>query len=348
MPKQTRPKLTLEETTMNWSKLKIFGSLATGVTALLMSALPASASPPQVITKIDVPGAVVTVASGINPNGTIVGWYCLKLPCNSANTRGFLLQNDVFTYIDLPNSIDHPATGTQPRYISPQGVVIGAYFTLENGATVGSPRFRGFVWYEGAFVYFDAPDLTSDGQPVYDNPSFTHSIIPRSINAHGEIVGCIHDKDQMNSMHGFLLNSETGAFSRLADGMTMNNGITESGEIVGLDFMTLVGYQIDKLGDKEPLPNPQGFQEIDAWDINSRGDIVGAAVANGVQHGFLRSKRGDYSFIDPDGALATTAFSINSRGDVVGNYRDAVGPQCSTTACVHGFLLQRGSTTEVE
>ena len=315
------------------TRVNLQPKIATAViTALLALAFPAWGKGPEITKKIDVPGAVVTVASGINPDGTIVGWYCLRLPCNALNTRGFLLSDEGWTYIDVPNSADRPALGTQPRYISPQGVVIGAYFSelfrQADGTT--APRFRGFAWYQGSFSYFDAPDLTSDGQPVYDNPSWPHSIIPR-----------IHDKDQMDSMHGFL--SRDGEFTRLTSGSTMNNGVTESGEILGLDFANLSGYRIDKSGNVETLTMP-GAQETYAWDINSRGEIVGVAWTDNdtVQHAFLRSKNGDYSFVDPAGALAATAFAINSSGDVVGNYRDAVGKQCSTTACVHGFLLQRG------
>lgn len=325
---------------MDRSKAKILGSLAAGFTALFLSALPASANQPQTST-IDVKGAVVTVASGINADGAIVGWYCLELPCNSAHTRGFLRdKNGMFTDINVPNSSEHPATGTQPRYISPQGVVIGAYFTLENGATVKQPRFRGFAWYQNQFMYFDAPDLTSDGQPVYDNPSFAHSIIPRGINAEGQIVGCIHDKDQMGSMHGFLLSAETGAFSRLTGGMTMNNGITESGETVGTDFGMGTGYHILKSGLVETISVPDSLV-TQVWDINSRGEIVGTTLVGGVQHGFVRSKRGNYTFVDPDGALATTVFGMNSEGDVVGNFLDANG-------AVHGFLLGRRSASDAE
>jgi len=306
-------------------------------------ALSASASRPEVTTKIDVPGAVVTVASGINPDGVIVGWYCLKLPCNALNTRGFLLDSTGLQSIDVPNTPDRPALGTQPRYISPQGVVIGAYFSelFKQGDGTMAPRFRGFAWFQGTFTFFDAPDETSDGQPVYDNPSWPHSIIPRAINAKGDIVGCIHDKDQMDSMHGFMLSD--GQFTRLAPGNTMNNGVTESGDFVGLDFMNLNGYHIDNSGNVETLTMP-GAQETYAWDINSRGEIVGVAWTDNdtVQHAFFRSKKGDYRLIDPDGSLAAAAFGINSSGDIVGNYRDGVGPQCRTTACVHGFLVQRG------
>jgi len=322
---------------MNWLNLKSHtGRIAIDtVIALVLVAIPAWAARREVTTKIDVPGAVVTIASGMNGEGVIVGWFCRQLPCNATRQRGFLLSEGEFTYIDVPNSADRPAIGTQPRYISPQGVVIGAYFTLEDGASVAMPRYRGFAWYEGAFTYFDAPDW------IYDNPASPHSIIPRAINSKGQIVGCIHDRDTMDSMHGFLLSN--GVFTKYALGNTMHNGITKFGGIVGADFTTATGYHIDKFGNVEPVVMP-GADETYAWDINSRGEIVGIAWTNGdtVQHAFLRSKRGDYRLVDPDGALAAQAFGISSSGSVVGDYRDANGTQCATTACVHGFLLQRG------
>lgn len=118
-------------------------------------------------------------------------------------------------------------------------------------------------------------------------------------------------------------------------GMSMNNGISDSGEIVGTDFAMGTGYHISKSGSVETVSAP-GALVTQAWDINSRGEIVGTTLLNGVQHAFVRSQQGDYSFVDPDAAVAGTAFGINSEGDVVGNYVDANG-------AVHGFLAPRGS-----
>src|SRR5205809_1337342 len=85
--------------------------------ALLSAISTARGNRPETTTKIDVPGAVVTVASGINGDGAIVGWYCLK-PCTAARFHGFMLKDDVWTYIDVPNSSDHPAIGTQPYIVA--------------------------------------------------------------------------------------------------------------------------------------------------------------------------------------------------------------------------------------
>ena len=280
--------------------------------------------------------ALVTTASGINGDGVVVGWYCFETPCNAIHTRGFLLKDGIFQQIDVPTSDQPAVVGTQPRYISPQGVVIGAYLTLENGATLANPRFRGFAWFEGHFTYFDAPDW------IYDNPSAPHSIIPRGINAKGDVVGCIHDKDQGDSMHGFVLHD--GAFTKNPDAMTMNNGINAKGEIVGLDNFS-TGYHIDRSGNLERLtiPGSQTGDFVNAWDINARGQIVGQAFTNGgtVGHAFLRSKDGEYEFVDPAGALSAVAFAINNAGTIVGQYRDSL-INCSVSACLHGFVRQRG------
>ncbi len=321
---------------------------------LTIMATPAWAGRPETFKQIDFQKhgqtAVVTVASSINGDGFVVGWYCMQLPCNAASFRGFLRDPDGrFHDIVVPTTDQPGAIGTQARYISPQGVVIGAYLTLEDGATLGNPRFRGFACAASScsdpnarFTYFDAPEQDAYGNPVYDHSGsmVPHSIIPRAINANGDLVGCIHDIDQMDSMHGFLLRDR--AFTRLANGMTMNNGINAEGEIVGLDNSNTTAYRIDKSGNVERLAFP-GADDTLAWDINSNGEIVGQAFTNGftVAHAFLRSKDGDYRFIDPTGALSAVAFGIASNGNVVGQYRDSV-TNCSTTACVHGFLLQRG------
>jgi hypothetical protein len=140
----------------------------------------------------------------------------------------------------------------------------------------------------------------------------------------------------MDSMHGVLLHGRS--FTRLADGMTMNNGINAECNIVGLDNSSTTAYRIDKFGNIDRLV----FQSSDgtiaddtlAWDINAEGEIDGQAFTGAVGHAFLRSKEGDYRFIDPIGALSAVAFGISGNGDVVGQFRDPSG--------THGFLFQRG------
>ena len=59
-------------------------------------------------TSIDIPGAGVVGAYGINNNGDIVGYYGAD---SNANKHAFLLSNSVFTYFDYPGKLSTIATG---------------------------------------------------------------------------------------------------------------------------------------------------------------------------------------------------------------------------------------------
>jgi probable HAF family extracellular repeat protein len=73
-----------------------------------------------------------------------------------------------------------------------------------------------------------------------------------------------------------------------------------------------------------------------ARGINSRNEIVGWFTdAGGQNHGFLRTRNGDFRPIDFPGSAGTQALQVNDRGDIVGTYSGG-----------HGFLLKRsGSST---
>ncbi len=79
----------------------------------------ASDSRQQQFTQIDVPGAILTTALGINPQGEIVGLYV----DSSGNLHGFLLSDGAFTTIDVPG-----ATLTVADGINSGGDIIGDFF----------------------------------------------------------------------------------------------------------------------------------------------------------------------------------------------------------------------------
>ena len=133
---------------------------------------------------IDFPGASTTSARGINNSGDIVGTYLCSVaagctltgPAASAGSHGFLLQDGVYTRIDVPGG-----TGTVARGISEQGVIIGHYNV--SGVT------HGFAYRDGEYTYpIDVP------ASLFDNPSSTaRHTLPVRISPQGDIVGCFHE-----------------------------------------------------------------------------------------------------------------------------------------------------------
>jgi hypothetical protein len=293
-------------------------------------------------TIIQYPGSSLTAARGINNSGDIVGTYACSLAAGctltgeagAAGSHGFLLQDGVYTRIDVPGG-----TNTVARGISEQGTIIGHYSVA--GVT------HGFTYSEGKYVYpIDVP------AELFDNPaSAARHTLPVRISPQGDIVGCFHEANLvMTTMHGWLWRN--GRFTVLAtphdpgdttsrDPDTMNNGITPSGEIVGFYFSSGVSYVADRRGIQFTF-TVEGDRFTLAWDVNARGDIVGVVGENqantvGVavnERGFLRNKRGAYRILEVQGASSTQVIGINTRREIVGQYTDA------TTRTTHGFVYR--------
>ena len=95
-------------------------------------------------TQIDMPGALFTVANGINARGDIVGAYV----DSNGRLHGFLLSNASFTTIDPPG-----ANLTVPLHINPEGVITGLY-RRSNG------NIHGFLLSNGEFMTVQKPGTT--------------------------------------------------------------------------------------------------------------------------------------------------------------------------------------------
>jgi uncharacterized membrane protein len=253
---------------------------------------------------------------------------------SSAGTHGFLLQDGVYTRIDVPAP---GRTATTARGISEQGAIVGHY-------TAAGVQ-HGFVYFEGNYVYpLDVP------AELFDHPDFpARHTLPVRISPQGDIVGCIHeDNATMTTMHGWLLRN--GRFSILStphdpgdtasrDPDTMNNGSAPTGEIVGFYLSSGVSYIADNnvIGATFTF---DGDRFTLAWDVNARGDVVGVVGDNKANtvgfavnpRGFLRTKHGDYRTLEVAGASSTQVFGINTIGDIAGTYTDATG--------THGFVYR--------
>jgi hypothetical protein len=130
-----------------------------------------------VFTTIDFPGAVLTNARGINPEGEIVGLYVAVDPDGVSRTHGFLLGKDgSFRKIDGPGVSNGSANGINPR-----GEIVGEY------RADASPRPRfGFLLSGGQYttIMYPGADIT---RPFKITPDGQH------------ILGFYDD------MHGFVL-----------------------------------------------------------------------------------------------------------------------------------------------
>jgi len=264
---------------------------------------------PQTVdfTTIDVPGAISTLATDINPRGDIVGTYI----DGDHHSHGYLLRNGQFTTIDFPGSAFTEAWG-----IDPEGEVVGDYRFAGEPAV----NFHGYRW-------------TKDGEFVAVNyPGHTNTILQR-ILPDGTMLGCRHDGDLMASMKGVTISGQSNA--EITQFASMETGGTPGGrQVVGfytnMEANRVEGFLIDD-GQFTPLFVP-GSTLTRVLDINAPGEIIGNYIMAGVFHGFAL-EGGAYVPIDVPGATATRVFGINSRSDVVGTY-------VSTDGTAHGLLTR--------
>lgn len=303
----------------------------------------AAATETFVPTTIHYPGSSSTAARGINNSGDIVGTYSCSVAAGctltgeaaTAGPHGFLLQDGVYTRIDVPAD---GRTATNARGIGEQGIIVGHY-------TAAGVQ-HGFAYFLGRYIYpIDVP------AELFDNPeSPARHTLPVRISPQGDIVGCIHEANlTMTTMHGFLL--RRGRFAILStphypgdttsrDPDTMNNGIAPSGEIVGFYLSSGVSYVANSRGIRFTF-TVDGDRFTLAWDVNARGDVVGVVGENQANtvgmpvngRGFLRNKHGAYRILEVLGGTNTQAIGINARREIVGQYTDAAGQ-------THGFVYQ--------
>jgi probable HAF family extracellular repeat protein len=281
---------------------------------------------PYTFTRLDVTGATQTLPSGINADGRVVGWYV-----QGGVTRGFIYQDGVYT----PNIVYPGASVTQLRGVAPNGDAVGIY-RMPGEPTV---NFHSFVF-------------TAEGEYVEGVRSPDHtSTMTQRILADGTLIGCVHDTDQMLTMHG-MSHSKDG-FSVVDMATTMNNGGTPNGRtltglMTDMDLGKGRGYVIDD-GVFTPFDAP-GSDWTTAWDMNPARTIVGWFEDTGTSnvHGYLLEKwsvsddalTGTYTTIDfpltpTTPAAYTDVFGINAAGDIVGKFREtATGP-------FHGYIATR-------
>jgi probable HAF family extracellular repeat protein len=166
----------------------------------------AKAQPSYSFTTIDVPGSSssVTVASGINSSGKIVGSYTA-----GDGHHGFLLDNGSYTTLDVPGSLQTFASG-----INDAGQIVGEYWDISG---------HGFLFDNGNYTTLDVPG--------------GFSAVATGINASGQIVGFYQRAADAKSLDELLtrLGEEDAAAARVAH-LHLFGGLSvkEAGDAVGV------------------------------------------------------------------------------------------------------------------
>ena len=326
--------------------------IAMAVFAALAMTVQASA---QKIITIDAPGAgtdagLGTQANGINPEGTVIGFY---LDADSAFHGFRRTPNGKFTKLNVPGAGTGYYQGTGGWGITPSGAIAGDYVDvncLEHGYILEP---------DGKFITFEAPGAgtTPISQCTYLGEQGT---TPGDINPRGEIAGIILDEN--NVYHGFVrtLDGKVKTFDPPGAGtgpfqgtwVSFAAGFAANGTAAGWyidETNTYHGYVRTPDGRIATFDGPgEGVQGTLAESCNSRGATVGSYLdAANLWHGFLRTKEGKITTIDVPFA-ATGAYdgtqidAMNDEGIIAGNYIDANGAN-------HGFVLAPdGRITKIE
>ena len=307
-------------------------------------------------TSIDVPGAIATIATGINARGHIVGIYSDA----AGNSHGFLLRKGDFFTLDVPGALVGVSgtLQTEANGINAKSDIVGDYYAPPGApgapaCTADTQPFsaqcrRGFLLHKGEFS-----DVLVPGKK---------GSIPNAISPDGTIYGCDHNDDYFASMVGFgridldayiTLDAGGGELKNPNDEVlaSMNNGATPDGSIiVGLyvdppnSSGTTRGYVVHN-GEFSPYDVP-GSVATQIWGINANADFVGLYDdADASEHGFLQlwGSSAPITIDVPSGApfnaVLTDAFAINSAGTIVGLYIDSAGN-------FHGYLATRQKQNE--
>jgi len=233
-------------------------------------------------TTIDYPGALFTVASGINSEGAIAGWYAMaNVPGPLTERHGFLLRDGVFIAVDPPGSVF-----TNPLGVNSEGDVVGRFCIALPCGRSGSGNYYGFRWRDGETVTIDAPNARETNA--------------WKSSANGEVVGGFRETGGPNRL--FLLQGDLFTLFDLPGALPVtqeNGGINARGDIVGTYCVVAPcelaspgthGFLLRR-GELTTIDFP-GAMATNANGINASGDITGNyRDAAGANHGYLLTRK---------------------------------------------------------
>ena len=288
--------------------------------------------------RINVPGAVLTQARGINNTGEVVGFYETSTTCTDTDvrvptcpTKGFKLVNGTYIKLMLPNSVSTAIMG-----VNDLGDLTGFYKKSDGSE-------HGFIWYHTNVV------RTIDFQ--------ANATVPWGINKAGIVVGGFWGTGQNGTFPSGGWVWINGTFSH----MDPNNGaapccesvtgVSNNGILSGLLFQAdrFMAW-MKEATDEDFFTYPNG-NETDCCDTNGTGvnnniDMIGFTGGQGwfTKHIELNENEsaGEVTpkFIKvnfPGGTstqpLPTSPFGLNDKRWIVGTYTDSSNH-------THGFVAK--------
>lgn len=249
-------------------------------------------------------GALMSRAAGINARGQIAGsaW-------TSAGARAVVWSDGLYRNLGTLGGPDSYATA-----ISDSGVVVGGStlpngegraFLYRAGSMTSIGMLPGYTW-SAAYAVNDAAQVVGYGLAggVFRALSWTPgsgmrelgtlggpSSYGMAVNAPGTIVG--HASTVSGYLHAFLYTSGVMRdLGTLSGGSSYAYGINSAGDIVGYSqgssrnsraFLWTEGLMLDLNTVLAPAP---GWELLEAYAINDRGQIAGAGLLNGSRRAF--------------------------------------------------------------
>lgn len=204
------------------------------------------------------------------------------------------------------------SVSTSPSGINEDGTIVGSY-QLERGADL---LVRPFSYKDGVYTLYAA------GEPA----SFSFD----DINDANHGVSNVGHRDFTTEAF-FVAGAARTPLAVPGAISTQAYGLNDKDVVVGSYL-----HDPDRLGiattSAFAWSAPHGYERFDvpgaagltiAWGMNRAGTAVGVYIdADGVYHGFIRTRGGHVTTVDHPGSPYTQLMGINARGDVVGFYQD--------------------------
>jgi hypothetical protein len=305
----------------------------------IMASLPSYAQ--FTYAPINVPGAALTQARGINNLGEVVGFYETSTTCTDTDvrvptcpTKGFKLVNGTYVKLMVPNSVSTAIMG-----VNDNGDLTGFYKKSDGSE-------HGFIWYHTNVV------RTIDFQP--------NVTVPWGINKAGVVVGGLWGTGQNGTFPSGGWIWINGTFSN----MNPNNGVGACCEsVTGVSnngILTGLVFQSDRFmawmkqsSDEDFFTYPNG-NETDCCDTNGTGvnnniDMIGFTGAQGwftkhielneiessgeVTPQFINVNFPGQTTTQPPQSLPTYPFGLNDKRWIAGAYTDSSNH-------MHGFIAK--------